>query len=107
MARIKLGVSLLVIGAWFGSASAVSAHGVVGQRFFPAKLAINDPFVAYELSLPTFSIMKFHGSGGSPGFRQTDVSGEFSKRLTPDLGFSLGGNFAILDPDHGKSESGF
>jgi hypothetical protein len=107
MTHTRLGVYLAVIALLLGTTSVAWAHGIIGQRFFPATLAIDDPFVADELSLPTFSIMKFHGSAESPGFRQTDISGEFSKRLTPDLGFSLGGNFAVLDPDHGKSQSGF
>jgi hypothetical protein len=107
MTHPRICVCLAVIGVLLATASGASAHGLVGQRFFPATLTIDDPFVADELSLPTFSIMKFHGSAEGPGFRQTDISGEFSKRLTPDLGFSIGGNFAILDPDHGKSQSGF
>jgi hypothetical protein len=80
---------------------------MIGQRFFPATLAIDDPFVADELSLPTVSFMQFPGSGDAPAFRQTNISGEFSKRLSPNLGFSLGGDLTILDPDHGKTQSGF
>jgi hypothetical protein len=30
----------------------VLAHGVAGDRFFPATLAVDDPAVADELSLP-------------------------------------------------------
>jgi hypothetical protein len=103
----RLGVYLAVIALVSGVAPRTWAHGLIGQRFLPATLAIDDPFVADELSLPTFSIMKFRGSSESPAFRQTDISGEFSKRLSPNLGLSLGGNFTILDPDGGKTESGF
>jgi len=95
------------IAVLLGAASGAWAHGVIGQRFFPATLAIDDPFVADELSLPTVSFQPFNGSSDSPPFRLTDISGEFSKRLTPDLGFSIAGNFAILDPDHGKTQTGF
>ena len=108
MASKRLGVCLAVLTAFvLGPGSGAWAHGVIGQRFFPATLAIDDPFVADELSLPTISFMPFNGSGDSPPFRQTNVSAEFSKRLTPDLGFSLAGNLTILDPDHGKTQSGF
>jgi hypothetical protein len=103
----RLGVSVTIVLLLFGLASQASAHGLIGQRFFPATLAIDDPFVADELSLPTISFMRFPSSADSPAFRQTDISGEFSKRLTPDLGFSLAGNLTILDPDHGKTQSGF
>ena len=35
------------------------------------------------------------------------MTGEFSKRLTPDLGISLGGSLIVLDPDGGSSVNGF
>lgn len=85
----------------------VFAHGVVGQRFFPATLAIDDPFVADELSLPTVSITKRHGSADEPPTLETDFSAELSKRLSPDLGLSLGGTLILLDPDQGPTIAGF
>src|SRR6266571_3252265 len=92
----RLGVCLTVVALLFVAVPPAGAHGIIGQRFFPATLAIDDPFVADELSLPTVSFMRFHSSDEGPGFRQWDISGEFSKRLSPDLGFSLGGVFTIL-----------
>src|SRR5258705_5103491 len=100
-------VLLWATGLMLASAGHTSAHGMIGQRFFPATLAIDDPFVADELSLPTVSFMQFPGSGDAPAFRQTNISGEFSKRLSPNLGLSLAGDLTILDPDHGKTQSGF
>src|SRR5262245_59785636 len=100
---VSLGIAVTILAA--GDSS--WAHGMIGQRFFPATLAIDDPFVADELSLPTVSFMQFRGSGDTPASRQTDISGEFSKRLSPNLGFSLAGDLTILDPDHGKTQSGF
>ncbi|HEY1312060.1 MAG TPA: hypothetical protein VGF02_14025, partial [Pseudolabrys sp.] len=35
-----------------------SAHEIVGNRMFPATLAIDDPGVADELSLPTVAFYK-------------------------------------------------
>jgi hypothetical protein len=84
-----------------GPIAAAHAHGVIGKRFFPATLAIDDPFVADELSLPTVSYVK--SRDGS----ETDLSADLSKRLTPDLGLSLGGNLKLLDPDPGDSVAGF
>jgi len=81
--------------------SSAHAHGVIGKRFFPATLAIDDPFVADELSLPTVSYVK------SRDGTETNLSADVSKRLTPDLGLSLGGNLKLLDPDPGKSVAGF
>src|SRR5215813_5250123 len=98
----RSGVLALALAMLLGTASIASAHGMAGKRFFPATLAIDDPFVADELSLPTVSFMPFPSLGDSPAFRQTNVSAEISKRLSPNLGFSLAGDLAIVDPDHGK-----
>jgi hypothetical protein len=104
----RLGLSAAAVAVLLcGAALPASAHGMIGQRFFPATLKIDDPFVADELSLPTVSFMPFASSAGSPSFRQTDISGEFSKRLSPDLGFSLAGDLVILDPSQGPTQSGF
>jgi len=103
----RLCLSLSTVFVFLGTACPAWAHGLIGQRFFPATLKIDDPFVADELSLPTVSFMPFGSSGGSPAFRQTDISAELSKRLSPDFGFSLGGDLTILDPDHGATQAGF
>jgi len=89
------------------AAGQASAHGLIGQRFFPATLTIDDPFVADELSLPTVLHIKNLGSEEGPPTLQTDVSGEISKRLSPNLGLSLGGAYTLLNPDPGNSVSGF
>jgi hypothetical protein len=86
---------------------AALAHGLAGKRFFPATLATDDPFVADELSLPTVFHIKTLGTGDKPPTREADLSAEFSKRLTRDLGLSLGGTLKLLDPDPGKSVNGF
>jgi hypothetical protein len=108
MACTRPAVYLAVIVVLLTSATGAGAHGMIGQRFFPATLAIDDPFVADELSLPTGLLHAVRRlGGGAPAFRQTNISGEFSKRLSPNLGFSLAGDLTILDPDHGKTQSGF
>jgi hypothetical protein len=69
------------------------AHGVAGDRFFPATLAVDDPAVADELSLPTVS----HLEGDA---NETDISGEYSKRLTRSFGLSLGETWShVASPD--------
>ena len=89
------------------TATIAQAHGMAGKRFFPATLAIDDPFVADELSLPTISHIKLRGDDESPPTRETSINAEFSKRLSTDFGFSLGGTYKILDPDHGSQLTGF
>ncbi len=73
------------------------AHGVAGARFFPATLAVDDPAVADELSLPTVA----HMDG------QTDISGEYSKRLTSTFGISLGETWSRLKEPGSPASSGF
>jgi hypothetical protein len=77
--------------AWLGAALAgslavitvaASAHEIVGNRFFPATLAIDDPGVNDELAFPTIARSKSPTTPDSAAFRQLDVSAEFSKRIT-------------------------
>jgi hypothetical protein len=100
-------VLLCALGLVAGAAPSASAHGLIGQRFFPATLTIDDPFVADELSLPTVLHIRNRGSDDGPPALQTDLSGELSKRLSPNLGLSLGGSYTFLDPIPGESTSGF
>jgi hypothetical protein len=86
-----LALAAALTPAWAG------AHGVAGDRFFPATLTVDDPAVADELSAPVVS----HLDG------ETDVSGEYSKRLTPTLGVSLGGTWSRLAAPGEPAASGF
>src|SRR5258708_81045 len=62
------------------------AHEIVGNRFFPATLTIDDPGVNDELSLPT--VANFN-TGDDPSVRQRDISAEFSKRITEAFAVSF------------------
>jgi hypothetical protein len=78
---------LAALGALPGAAV---AHGLVGQRFFPATIATEDPFVADELALPTLSSVRHNGDDETPASRQATIAVDFAKRITPDLAFSIG-----------------
>ena len=91
----------------FGTVCDADAHGLIGKCFLPATLAIDDPFVADELTFPTVSHIKVPASNDSPATKETDLSVELSKRLSPDLGVSLGGTYRILDQDHAPTLKGF
>jgi hypothetical protein len=71
------------------------AHEIVGNRFFPATIGIDDPGVNDELSLPTVDSFK---TGDVPPVRQRDISGEFSKRITEDFAISFGSTYTFLGP---------
>ena len=66
--------------------TAARGHEIVGNRMFPATLAIDDPGVADELSLPTVSAFK---TGDNPSVKELDISGEYSKLITEDLAVSV------------------
>jgi hypothetical protein len=83
------------------------AHGVVGKRFFPATIATDDPFVSDELSLPTISSIRTNASGDEPASRETSISGEFSKRITPGFGISIGLERQRVKPQGEPAVHGF
>jgi len=88
----------------FGVTSRAFGHGFAGARFFPATLSTDDPFVSDELSLPTVSTIRTPDDGGT---RETDISVEIAKRITPNLGIELGEEFIDLNPKHEHEASGF
>jgi hypothetical protein len=65
--------------------SSAHAHGFAGQRFFPATLLTDDPFVADEMSLPTLTF----DPTAIDGSKTIDLDVDLSKRLTPDIGVTL------------------
>jgi hypothetical protein len=80
-----------------------AAHEIVGNRFFPATLGIDDPGVNDELSLPTVSSFK---TGDDPSFRQQDFSAEFSKRITEAFAISFGTTYSRLSAPGGPTGLG-
>src|SRR6202521_1592325 len=79
------------------------AHELVGNRFFPATLGIDDPGVNDEMSLPT--VANFH-TGDDPSFRQRDISAEFSKRITEAFAVSFGSTYSSFPPPVGPTGMG-
>jgi hypothetical protein len=80
------------------------AHEIVGNRFFPATLAIDDPGVNDELAVPTVSYFK---NGDDPAAKQLDISGEYAKRITADFAVSFGADWTRLKPSWLPAVSGF
>jgi hypothetical protein len=78
-------------------------HGFAGARFFPATLSTDDPFVSDELSLPTVSTIRTPEDGGT---RETDVSVDISKRITPNFAIEIGDTFTALNPHEGPAVNG-
>jgi hypothetical protein len=82
--------------------SAVQAHGFVGDRFFPATILTDDPFVADEMSLPTFTV----NPTGPDGSKEIDLGVDISKRLTPDIGITISNQWEHLKPSGMPSATG-
>src|SRR5215468_4639132 len=106
LARLPARVLARVLGIVLLAAAPAGpawAHGIAGQRFFPATLTIDDPFVADELSLPSVVHVK------EPDGKRTTLGAEFSKSITPRFGLSVGAEYNFLDPSdpEEKSSSGF
>jgi hypothetical protein len=83
------------------------AHGFAGKRFFPATLATDDPFVSDELSLPTLTSSRTAAFGEDPSTRERSAAVDFAKRITPELGISLGTEYRRLTPEGESTHSGF
>src|SRR5579863_3109946 len=64
------------------------AHGIVGDRFFPATITSDDPFAADELALPTISL----------GNHEEDYEFEYTNSIVPRLSLSFGGGYVNAYP---------
>ena len=104
MKTIYFGASLAVLAGFLATAQPACAHGFAGARFFPATLSTDDPFIADELSLPTVSTIRTPEDGGT---RETEISVDIAKRITPDFAIEIGEGFASLNPSDGRSTTGF
>jgi hypothetical protein len=84
MNRFSLYVSAASAVALFPGAEAI-AHGFAGDRFFPATVLTDDPFVADEMSLPTLT----RAPTAADGTQEYEVEVDIAKRILPDLGVTL------------------
>lgn len=91
---------LAVCGAQFVVAPrAAWAHGFAGQRFFPATLTIDDPFVADEGDILLGRSRTPNDDGGDVTTNSTSL--EFAKRITSNLGVSVATEYDNLQLSNG------
>ncbi len=83
----------------------VFAHGFAGQRFFPATIAIDDPFVGDEAN---FQVNRFQSPNvNADSTYTTDFSFEIDKRITPDFQVSVAGDYLHITSPFQDPQNGF
>jgi hypothetical protein len=92
---LRLGAALL-IGVLVIPARA-DAHGIVGERFFPATISSDDPFAADELALPTVTAFN----------HETDYDFDYSKSIFPGFAVSIGAGYVDATPPGDAAATGF
>jgi hypothetical protein len=93
---IRVAVSLFGTGLALSLALPAHAHGIAGDRLFPATLSIDDPAVGDELSAPTFVYQPQSGSGGSPETRSYGYGVEWDKTITKNFGFAINDGYSVI-----------
>lgn len=79
------------------AAAPLQAHGVIGQRFFPATITTDDPFAADELAFPTVTFFD----------HETAVDFDYSKTILPGFAIELGMDHVNSHPPGEARERGF
>ncbi len=82
--------------------SAALAHGFAGERFFPATILTDDPFVADEMSLPTVT----RNPSSADGSQLTTIETDIAKRITKDFAFTLQDHWDYLQPKGAGAATG-
>ena len=79
------------------SSQVLYAHGIAGDRIFPATLAIDDPAVSDEMTLP-----QEHYAKDSDGAWNSETSFEYDKLITQNWGIGVSGGYV-----NEKDKNGF
>jgi hypothetical protein len=92
MDRALQRAAVLAVAAFLADNSMALAHGFAGDRFFPATILTDDPFVASEASLPTVTLDPTLPDGS----RQVDLGTDLAMLITPNWDFTLGTDWADI-----------
>ena len=82
------------------------AHGFAGDHMFISTLLIDDPNVADEASLPTFSYLPQASDGGATP-NLYGLGFEFDKRITENFGFAVNDGYNWLTQPGAKTANGW
>jgi hypothetical protein len=92
MNPFRLGAAVAAAVTLVSVSSAALAHGLAGERFFPATILTDDPFVADEISLPQVSLQP----PAADASQLTNIEIDLSKRITPNTGIVIGDEWQRL-----------
>jgi hypothetical protein len=84
-----------------------AAHAVAGVRVFPVTLTIDDPGVADEASIPTFSVQRQAADGGPGPTYQYNLGAEFDKTITKNFGVAINDAYVVNSTANDKTRTGF
>jgi hypothetical protein len=82
------------------------AHGFAGDHMFISTLLLDDPNVADEASLPTFSYLPQPTDSG-PAPAAYGLGFEFDKRITENVGFAFNDGYTWLTQPGAKTANGW
>ena len=77
------------------------AHGTKGKRFFPASLAVDDPFPSDELTLLAPSYSKGHDD------KELSFGFGIQRRISLNTALSIEGEYLSINPNEGPNEKRF
>jgi len=103
MVRVTRGLAAIGAAALLLSPGQAHARGFAGDRFFPATLQTDDPFVADEMSLPTLTKNPADTTGGQSYSVEVDIA----ERLTPDIGLTAAYQWNYFQPKGAARQFGF
>jgi hypothetical protein len=76
------------------------AHGYAGKRFFPAAMAVDDPFVADEAGI------RLSRGKDESNTATTDLAFDYAKTITPSFALSIGGDYLKVKPQDDVAQYG-
>ncbi|MGV2289698.1 hypothetical protein AAHK20_13390 [Trinickia sp. YCB016] len=101
-ARLSTAVcSAVGAAACLAGSPAADAHAVVGDRVFPATMAVDDPGVGDEFNLQ-YGHIKAPGDSGDVNVNT--VSYEWDKLITKNLAFSIASNYTSQNSPDGSAK---
>ncbi|MBV9758326.1 MAG: hypothetical protein JO047_14860 [Alphaproteobacteria bacterium] len=86
---------------------AAGAHVIVGDRLFPVTLTLDDPGVADEVSIPSFTYTRSGANGGTGSTHEFDFGFEFDKTITANTALIANYGWDIFHTYGSKTQTGF